>query len=90
MRKLRIDIGINNLRNFGRFFFGKWQYLPWHGPFKKKRQINFPITKARLRRLTLHVPNLIVLDATLERYKYGSDSNGVQNIICCCHCWGAK
>jgi hypothetical protein len=27
------------------------------------------------------MPNLIVLDATLERYKNGSDSNGVQTLV---------
>lgn len=27
------------------------------------------------------IPNLVVLDATLERYKSGSDSSGVQNML---------
>ena len=27
------------------------------------------------------IPNLVVLDATLERYKNGSDSSGVQNML---------
>ena len=56
-------------------------YISLHSCNSKGRIKSLVKYKARFRRRSLHVPNLIVLDATLERDKNGSDSNGAPNTM---------